>query len=118
MNYIKCFSLNGIKYTELIEERKIVNFFIEETLLVVYENNFIEAFNLYEIDGNPIYQFDLSKRIDTTDKTENKANEELEKNKNQKIILCALNDLEKKLIIIYEDHHILIRRCSIYTFKN
>ena len=108
LNYIKCFSLNGIKYTELIEERKIVNFFIEETLLVVYENNFIEAFNLYEIDGNPIYQFDLSKRIDTTDKTENKANEELEKNKNQKIILCALNDLEKKLIIIYEDHHILI----------
>ena len=50
----------------------------------------------------------MSKRIDTTDKTENKANEELEKNKNQKIILCALNDLEKKLIIIYEDHHILI----------
>ena len=115
--YIKCFSLNGIKFTELIIDKKIVNFFIEETLLVVYENNFIEIFNLYEIGGKPIYLLDLNKRKNTIDKNENKTNEESEKNKNRKIIFCVLNNLEKKLVIIYEDHNILIEDVSDMLLK-
>ena len=45
-NYIKCYSLNGIKYTELKTEKNIINYYIHETLLVIYENNLIESFNI------------------------------------------------------------------------
>jgi len=120
-NYIKCYSLNGIKFTELITEKKIINFFVEEHLLVVYENNFFESFNLYEIDGNPLYQHELDREKNITNKIENKTEkkvgEELEKNENCKIILCAMNNLEKKLIIIYEDHHVLIEDLSLIFSK-
>ena len=113
--------MNGIKFTELITEKKIINFFVEEHLLVVYENNFFESFNLYEIDGNPLYQHELDREKNITNKIENKTEkkvgEELEKNENCKIILCAMNNLEKKLIIIYEDHHVLIEDLSLIFSK-
>jgi len=111
-NYIKCYSLNGVKFTELITEKKIINFFIAENLLVAYENNLIETFNLYEIDGEPLFQFNPNKRNDVINKLEGKAdnelNEELEKNENKKIINCLLNKLEKNLIIIYEDKSVFV----------
>ena len=111
-NYIKCYSLNGIKFTELITEKKIINFFIAENLLVAYENNLIETFNLYEMDGEPLFRFNLNKRNDVIneleDKADNELNEELEKNENKKIINCLLNKLEKNLIIIYEDKSVFV----------
>ena len=99
----------------------LAHFFVEEHLLVVYENNFFESFNLYEIDGNPLYQHELDREKIITNKIENKTEkkvgEELEKNENCKIILCAMNNLEKKLIIIYEDHHVLIEDLSLIFSK-
>ena len=121
INHIKCYSLNGIKFTELITEKNIINFFVEENLLVVYENNFFESFNLYEIDGNPLYQLEFNREKITINKlednAENKVSEEFEENKNCKIILCAMNNLEEKLIIIYEDLHVLIEDISYIHHK-
>ena len=97
-NYIKCYSLNGIKYTELKTEKKIINYFVCETLLVVYENNLIESFNLYDLEGNPSNK--LEPKILLQDSLEN--------NVSKKIIMCALNNLDKKLVIIYEDLHFSI----------
>ena len=120
-NYIKCYSLNGLKFTELITEKKIINFFIEENLLVAYEDNLFEAFHLYEIDGDPIYQFEPNKRNDaikiSEDREDNKSNEELVKSKNKKLINCFLKNLEKKLILIYEDQSILIEDLSGIILK-
>ena len=115
MNYIKCYSLNGIKFTELITDKKIVDYFIKENLLVVYENNLIESFNLYEIEENNF----LNKLEPNKDKDKAKKNnsEDLDKNKNKKIVICLMNNIENKLIIIYEDNQVLIEDVSYLIFK-
>ena len=102
INYIKCYSLNGIKFTELISKNKIINFFLYETLMVVYENNYIEVFNLYDIDGEPI------NKLEPNDKKDKKLNGELKESYNKKIIICALNYTDKKLVIIYDDFQVIV----------
>ena len=52
--YIKCYTLNGVKVTKLSTNKKINNFFIEEKIIIVYENNCIELFNLYDLSKNNI----------------------------------------------------------------
>jgi len=105
-SYIKCYSLNGIKFTELETEKKIINYFVDENLLVVYENNMIKAFNLYDIDGTQLNKFEPNKIQDEIkNKNNNKTSEIL--NKNNKIILCLYNNLNKSLIIIYDDFQVL-----------
>ena len=115
-NYIKCYSLNGIKYTELETEKRINNYFVYETLMVVYENNFIEVFNLYEIEGNPIIQKELNKDKDTTntDKNNNKNKERIKENK---ILLCTMNNVDKKLVIIYDDLQVEVEDVSKMIIK-
>ena len=105
--YIKCYSLNGIKFTELETEKKIINFFVDETLLVVYENNLIEIFNLYDLDGNPLNKFEPYKSQDDIQiSNNNRSSEKLKKN--NKIILCMYNNVNKSLIIIYDDFQVLV----------
>ena len=117
MSYIKCYSLNGIKFTELMTQKKIINYFTKETLLVVFENNSIETFNLYELEGEPLNKLEPNKKKDIDNKKEKKISDELEKNKNNKIILCALNNAENKLIIIYDDYQALIEDVSKLIIK-
>ena len=50
--YIKCFTLNGIKVTQLKSDIKIINFFIDESIFVQYENNKIDKFSLYDFNKN------------------------------------------------------------------
>ena len=105
-NYIKCYSLNGIKFTELKTIKKMINFFIDETLVVIYENNLIDVFNLYDIDGKPLKQINLNKninKINTKDNINNRSN---------KIIICVLNNIEKKLVIIYDNFLVLVEDLS------
>ena len=108
-DYIKCYSLNGLKFTELKTEKKIINFFVYETLVVVYENNLIQIFNLYDIDGEPLNQIEpgICKKgqIDEIKKG----------NKNKKIIYSFVIDADKKLIIIYDNNHIEIEDILIYV---
>ena len=102
LNQIKCYSLNGIKFTELERDIKIINYFIDETLLVIYENNLIESFNLYDLEGNPIYKHKIIKRKDEiNNKVNNKINEKLKKNINNKIIFCTYNKVYKSNIQQY-----------------
>ena len=104
--YIKCYSLNGIKFTELKTDKKIIDFFIDETLLVVYENNVIEVFNLYDIDGQPLHQL-------IPDKTKDRINIR-DNNKGNKIIFCSLKNIDNKLVIIYDDLQVVAEDVSRY----
>ena len=114
-NYIKCYSLNGIKYTELKTEKKIINYFVLETILVVYENNLIESFNLYDLEGKPLMQLELKRISQYSDKKNDK--NKLKNNENNKIKICALNDLDKKLVIIYDDLFIKIVNVLLMLLK-
>jgi hypothetical protein len=102
-NYIKCYSLNGIKYTEMKTEKKIINYFVFETLLIIYEDNIIESFNLYNLQGNSLYKNEINKHKQDLDKKGDKNKNVLKNNESNKIIMCSLNNLDKKLVIIYDD---------------
>ena len=102
-SYIKFYSLNGINFSELITKKKIINFFAKEALVIIYEKNFIEAFNLYEIDGMPLYKFEPLQKFDKNN---------IKQNKNIKIRFCILNEEENKLVIIYEDNQVAIEDIS------
>ena len=119
-NYIKCYSLNGIKFTELKTEDKIINFFTYETLLVVYENNFFESFNLYDLDGKSLYKIDLNKTIrkDSKNKKKYKPNDEVKEKQNKKIIFCSLIEPEKKLIVIYDSLQYIIEDIAYMLMKD
>ena len=100
--YIKCYTLNGIKATKLKTEGKINNFFVNEELMVVYENNLIELFNLYELNTQAIYS--INPDIKIFDK-ENK--KEIESPNN--IVFCDFLAKDMKMLIIYQDHNIIIQ---------
>ena len=119
-NYIKCYSLNGIKFTELKTEDKIINFFTYETLLVVYENNFIESFNLYDLDGKSINKIELNKttRKDSKNKQKAVANDKTKEKQNTKIIFCCLSEPDKKLIVIYDDLQYIIEDIAYILMKD
>ena len=101
--YIKCYTLNGIKATKLKTDRKINNFFINEEVMVVYENNLIELFNLYDLKNKAIYS--INPDIKIFDKEENK--KEIENQNN--IVFCDFLAKDMKMIIIYQDHNIIIQ---------
>ena len=100
--YIKCYTLNGIKATKLKTEGKINNYFVNEELMVVYENNLIELFNLYELNTQAIYS--INPDIKIFDK-ENK--KEIESPNN--IVFCDFLAKDMKMLIIYQDHNIIIQ---------
>ena len=101
----------------MIIEKNIVNFFVKDNLLVVYENNFIVAFNLYEIEGNPMHQFEPKENKNKININENEISEESVIHKNKKIIFCTMNNIENKLYIIYDDHQVLIDDVSFMMLK-
>ena len=117
LSYIKCYSLNGIKFTELIAKNKIINYFLKETIIIVYENNLIESFNLYELEGFPLKKLKPKNREDVTNQKEKKIIEKSEKNKNYKIVFCILNNEENKLIIYYDDNEVGIEDVSNLILK-
>ena len=95
---IKCYTLNGIKTKSLKQEKKINNFFVNEELIVVYEKNIIELFNLYDLSKKPIFT------INPDDK-EDKNNNINENN----IVFCDFIAKDMKMIIIYQYHTIVIQ---------
>jgi hypothetical protein len=106
--YIKCYTLNGIKGPKLKTDRRIKNYFVNEELIVVYENNLIELFNLYDLSSKPIYE--ISPDTNILDKHDKKGNQ-IEGENN--IVYCDLIVKDMKMIIIYEDHNIIIQ--DIFT---
>jgi len=95
--YIKCYTLNGIKVTKLVTDKKINNFFITEELIAVYENNVIEAYKLHDLNDHPVY-------IITPEEKDDKTN-----NKEKIIVFCDLIIKDMKMIIIYQDQDIIIQ---------
>ena len=83
---------------ELKQEKKINNFFVNEELIVVYEKNIIELFNLYDLSKKPIFT------INPDDK-EDKNNNINENN----IVFCDFISKDMKMIIIYQYHNIVIQ---------
>ena len=82
--YIKCYTLNGIKVTQMKSQYKIVNFFINESIFVHYENKSIDIFSLYDLKKNE----------------KNEDGEELDKGKSDKIVHCLYGRRIKKFIKI------------------
>ena len=95
---IKCYSLNGIKISTLKQDKKINNFFVKEELIVVYENNIIELFNLYDLKSKALLT------INPDDKEDKKDNI-IENN----IVFCDFIAKDMKMIIIYQNHSIIIQ---------
>ena len=106
--YIKCYTLNGIKGTNLKTDGKINNYFVNEELVVVYENNLIELFNLYDLSSKPIYVINPDTKISEKD---DKKDSQIEGENN--IVFCDLIIKDMKMIIIYQDHNIIIQ--DIFT---
>ena len=97
--------------------KKIINYFLKETIIIVYENDLIESFNLYELEGFPLYNLDLKNKEDIINKKEKKNIDESETNKNRKIIFCILGNSDNKLIIIYDDNQVKIEDVSSLILK-
>ena len=103
--YIKCYTLNGIKVTKLVTDKvtklvtdkKINNFFITEEIIAVYENNVIEAYKLHDLHEHPVY-------VITPEDKDDKIS-----NKDKIIVFCDLIIKDMKMIIIYQDHDIIIQ---------
>ena len=95
--YIKCYTLNGIKVTKLVTDKKINNFFITEEIIAVYENNVIEAYKLHDLHDHPVY-------VITPEEKDDKIT-----NKEKKIVFCDLIIKDMKMIIIYQDQDIIIQ---------
>ena len=84
--YIKCYTINGIKATKMKSKIKIINFFINDYLNVLYENRMIDTFCVYDF-----------KIKETTDINKILAKEERRKDS----IFSKFNILNDKLIIIF-----------------
>ena len=50
--YVKCYTLNGIKVTKMKTKNRIVNFFINDYINVIYENNKIDKFCIYDFKSS------------------------------------------------------------------
>ena len=87
-NYIKCYSLNGINVTELNTNHLINNYFVNEKVIVVFENNYIEFYNPYN----------LSKNFSVINPKSEKS-----KNEEEKIIFSDYSQKNSSLIIIYQN---------------
>ena len=96
--YIKCFTLNGIKVTQMKTDIKIINFFINESIFVQYENNKIGIFSLYDFNKNEKNEED----DDLKDNIWDDSKIELDK-----IIHCIYCKKIKKLIKV-NDKNVLI----------
>ena len=103
-NYIKCYTLNGIKATKLKTDKKIHNFFVTEEVIVIYDNNIIEAFNLYDLSCHPIYVINPEPK--TNDKDDRRINAMA---KDRIIAFCDFIIKDMKMIIIYQDNEIIIQ---------
>ena len=102
--YIKCYTLNGTNATKLKTEKKINNYFVTEDLIVIYENNLIEFFNLYDLSSKATYI--INPDIKIFDQETKKGNQIEGENI---IVFCDLIIKDMKLIIIYQDHNIIIQ---------
>jgi hypothetical protein len=99
-DYIKCYTLNGVKVNQLKTNKKIKNYFVNEKLIIVYENNLIELFYLYDLKKNNIEIHPHSKGND------------IKKNKEKKIVFSDYYKKDSSIIIIYQDHDAIAQDIS------
>ena len=93
--YIKCFTLNGLKVTQMKSDIKIINFFVDESIFVQYENNKIGKFSLYDFDKKENIE-------DDDDDLKDNIWDDL-KIESNKIIHCMYCKKIKKLIKIHDN---------------
>ena len=100
--YIKCYTLNGVKATQLKINKKINNYFLSDKLIIIYENNFIELYNLYDLTKKIKGIIPYTRESDIKKGNENK----------KTIVLCDYVKKDSCLIIIYKDHDIIVQDIS------
>ena len=94
--YIKCYTLNGLKVSQLKSQIKIINFFINESLFVQYENDKINIFSIYDFKSqNKDEKEDDDLKEDIWDESTEEEN---------KIVHCIYSKKLKKLIKIHNNN--------------
>ena len=90
MNCIICYTLNGVKIMQFNTEKVINNFFVENKIIIVYEDNLIEVYNSHNFNKSPdnIIIPEEINSIENSDKT---------------IIFCKYLSKEMKLMLIYKN---------------
>jgi hypothetical protein len=104
-NYIKCYTLNGIKVTKMKTEKKIINFFINNSINIFYEDKTIDKFYLYDLKKN-IKKRDFE---DTSNIEKLEIDDELDIT-TDKIIHCSYCKKLKKILIIYDNNILALKK--------
>ena len=115
--YIKCFTLNGLKVTKMKTEKKIINFFIKDSVYVIFEDKSYNKYSLYdfkdkktcenikrndELNNNNISDNEIPINEDYYSDDDIESNEEKGDTSN-KLIHCNYCNKIKKLINIYDN---------------
>ena len=92
---ILCYTLNGIKATQLETPQKIVKFFVEEELFIIYDNKNIFGYNCYNFDKRQTYLF--------CDYNDNLGGNTVH------IKFCSYYPKIRKLLIVFNDNKIIFK---------
>jgi hypothetical protein len=94
--YIKGYTLNGVKVGKFVSNKDINNYFIKKKLTIVYESNLVEIYNSCDFNYKPLYSiFPRNSK----------------KSEDDRIILSCLFNYTK-LLIIYKDKNCLFQDLS------
>jgi len=116
--YIKCFTLNGLKVAKMKTEKKIINFFINDNLNVIFEDKSCDKYNLYDFKDKKTFE-----NIRRNDEPPNISDNEIPINEDyysdddiesseekgdtsNKLIHCIYCNKIKKLINIYDNNEL------------
>ena len=112
-DYIKCYTLNGVKVTKFKNNKKINNYFLNDILIVVYEDNIIEAYNLYDLSKNIYTINNENNEIVSFKQKTNKDNKDVPK---KKVIVFSDYCVKDKIIInIFQGQDIFIQDISLLS---
>ena len=118
--YIKCFTLNGLKVTKMKTEKKIINFFINDSVNVIFEDKSCDKYSLYdfkdkktcenirrndELNNNNVSDNEIPINEDYYSDDDIESNEEKGDTSN-KLIHCNYCNKIKKLINIYDNNEL------------
>jgi hypothetical protein len=117
--YIKCFTLNGLKVTKMKTEKKIINFFINDNVNVIFEDKSCDKYSLYDFkdkktcenirrndeSNNNIPENEIPINEDYYSDDDIESNEEKGDTSN-KLIHCNYCNKIKKLINIYDNNEL------------
>ena len=116
--YIKCFTLNGLKVAKMKTEKKIINFFINDNLNVIFEDKSYDKYSLYDFKDKKTFE-NIRRNDEPINISDNEipinedyySDDDIESNEEKgdtsnKLIHCIYCNKIKKLINIYDNNEL------------